>query len=287
MDENISSFLSWSETQLTQAGIISPRLDSEVLLAHTLKLSRIELFIYSERILNETEKNCAEINVKRRQQREPVSLITGHKEFWSLDFVVDKNVLTPRPETELLIETALNSISSASKNILDLGTGSGVLAIVMAKEINECAVTAIEIDTKALKIAKKNATNHGMRDKIKFLCKDLREADWEGPYSMILSNPPYISSIDIEKIMPEVRYYEPRKALDGGVMGMEFYKTIIPRAIDQLEKNGILILEIGHNQAYEVTALLDQSSGYQKIEVIKDYSGYDRVVKAQKGSSYG
>ena len=126
-----------------------------------------------------------------------------------------------------------------------------------------------------------------MRDRIKFLCGDLREADWEGPYSMILSNPPYISSADIEKIMPEVRYYEPRKALDGGVMGMEFYKTIIPRAIDQLEKNGILILEIGHNQAYEVTALLDQSSGYQKIEVIKDYSGYDRVVKAQKISSYG
>ena len=287
MDENIGSFLSWSETQLTRAGIISPRLDSEILLAYTLKLSRTELFVYSERMLNEAEKYWAKSNVKRRQQREPVSLITGNQEFWSLEFIVDKNVLTPRPETEVLIETALNHISSASKNILDLGTGSGVLAVVMAKEINECKVTAIEIDSKALNVAKKNATNHGMGDRIKFLCGDLREADWEGPYSMILSNPPYISSTDIEKIMPEVRCYEPRKALDGGVMGMEFYKTIIPRAIDQLEKNGILILEIGHNQADEVTALLNQNSGYQKIEVIKDYSGYDRVVKAQKISSYG
>ena len=287
MIENVRSFLSWSEIQLTQAGVLSPRLDSEILLAHTLKLSRTELFVYSERILNEAEKYWAKSNVKRRQQREPVSLITGNQEFWSLEFIVDENVLTPRPETEVLIETALNHISSVSKNILDLGTGSGALAIVMAKEIKECTVTAMEIDNKALKIAKKNATNHGMRDKIKFLCKDLREADWEGPYSMILSNPPYISSADIEKIMPEVRYYEPRKALDGGVMGIEFYKTIIPRAFDQLEKNGFLIVEIGHNQAYEVTALLDQNSGYQKIEVIKDYSGYDRVVKAQKSSSYG
>ena len=186
MIENVRSFLSWSEIQLTQAGVLSPRLDSEILLAHTLKLSRTELFKSSKRILNEREKNCAEINVKRRQQREPVSLITGHQEFWSLDFAVDENVLTPRPETELLIETALNSISSASKNILDLGTGSGVLAVIMAKEIQDCKVTAIEIDPKALNIAKENATNHGTEDRIKFLCRDLKEEDWGGPYSMIL-----------------------------------------------------------------------------------------------------
>jgi len=287
MDETISSFLSWSETQLTQAGVISPRLDSELILAHTLKLSRTELFIYSERILNKAEKNCAEINVKRRRQREPVSLITGHQEFWSINFAVDENVLTPRPETELLIETALNCISSASRNILDLGTGSGVLAVIMAKEVQDCNVTAMEIDRKALNIAKENATNHGMRDRIKFLCRDLMTEGWEGPYSMILSNPPYIPSTDIERIMPEVQYYEPRKALDGGVTGMDFYRNIIPKAINQLKENGFLILEIGHNQAYEVRALLDQVSGFKKIEVFKDYSGYDRVVKAQKGSSDG
>ena len=287
MIENVRSFLSWSETQLTEAGVLSPRLDSEILLAHTLKLSRTELFKSSKRILNEREKNCAEINVKRRQQREPVSLITGHQEFWSLDFAVDENVLTPRPETELLIETALNSISSASKNILDLGTGSGVLAVIMAKEIQDCKVTAIEIDPKALNIAKENAMNHGTGDRIKFLCKDLKKEDWEGTYSMILSNPPYIASADIDRIMPEVQNYEPRKALDGGVTGMDFYRSIIPRAINQLEEHGLLILEIGHSQAYAVTALLNQASGFQKIEVIKDYSGYDRVVKAQKGSSDG
>tara|TARA_B100000686_G_C16745213_1_gene949028 strand:+ start:261 stop:1124 length:864 start_codon:yes stop_codon:yes gene_type:complete len=287
MDKNIGTFLSWSETQLTQAGVLSPRLDSEILLAHSLKLSRTELFMHGTRILNKAEKNCAEINVKRRGKREPVSLITGHEEFWSLDFKVDENVLTPRPETELLIETALNCLPSTSKSILDLGTGSGVLAVVMAKEINECKVTAMEIDSKALNVAKENAINHGMGDRIKFLCKDLIEEDWEGPYSMILSNPPYIPSADIKKIMPEVKNYEPRKALDGGITGMKFYKSIIPRAIYQLEENGFLILEIGHCQAYEVIALLDQFPNYQKVEVIKDYSGYDRVVKAQKVGSYG
>tara|TARA_Y100001936_G_scaffold81470_1_gene80046 strand:+ start:508 stop:1368 length:861 start_codon:yes stop_codon:yes gene_type:complete len=285
--KNINSFLSWSESQLNQTGVLSPRLDSEILLAHTLKLSREQLLIHSKRILNEAEKKCAEINVKRRRKREPVSLITGYQEFWSLDFLVDENVLTPRPETELLIETALSCISPSSKNILDLGTGSGVLALVMAKEVRECKVTALENDPKALNVAKKNATNHGMGDRIKFLCKDLRKEDWGGPYSMILSNPPYIPSKDIDKLMPEVKNYEPRKALDGGVTGIEFYKSIIPNAVNQIEEKGFLILEIGHSQANEIIALLSQFSAYQKIEVIKDYSGYDRVVKAQKRSLYG
>ena len=126
-----------------------------------------------------------------------------------------------------------------------------------------------------------------MGDRIKFLCKDLRKEDWGGPYSMILSNPPYIPSKDIDKLMPEVKNYEPRKALDGGVTGIEFYKSIIPNAVNQIEEKGFLILEIGHSQANEIIALLSQFSAYQKIEVIKDYSGYNRVVKAQKRSLYG
>lgn len=285
MDESVSSFLSWSQTQLTQAGVLSPRLDSEILLAHALKLSKIHLWTHSDRTLSESEKSLAEINVERRCKREPVALITGRQEFWSLEFVVDENVLIPRPETELLIETALNCISSTSNKILDLGTGSGVLAVVMAKEVAESDIAAIEIDPRALHIAKENAKNHGMEESIKFLCRDLRKGDWSGPYSIILSNPPYIPSADIEKIMPEVRNYEPKKALDGGITGLDFYNNIIPNAVDQLEDNGFLILEIGHTQADEVTALLNPCC--QKIEVIKDYSGYDRVIKAQKRSSYG
>jgi release factor glutamine methyltransferase len=283
MDANISSFLNWSKGQLAEAGVPSPRLDSEIILAHTLKISRTDLWTQNQRILSESEIKMVKKYMERRFNREPISQICGHQEFWSIDFVVDENVLSPRPETELLIETALNCISSSpTAKILDLGVGSGAIAVTMAKEISECKVSAIDIDPKALNIAKENSERHGVINRIEFICADLRTSDWSGCFSLILSNPPYIKSEDIEKIMPEVRNYEPRIALDGGVTGLDFYRSIIPMAVDRLEENGFLILEIGHDQAYEVTALLNNFSCYQNIKVIQDYSGYDRVVKAQK-----
>ena len=283
MVSNINSFLNWSQNQL--ASVISPRLDSEILLAHTLNLSRTQLRTQSDRVLSDSEKKIAKKNVERRRNREPVSQIVGSKEFWSIDFVVDRNVLTPRPETEILIETALNCPSPFK--ILDLGTGSGVLAVVMAKEVPGCEVVALEIDPKALSIAKENAKAHGVYDRVKFICGDLKKVDWCGKYSMILSNPPYIPSVDIQKIMPEVQNYEPLKALDGGLEGLDFYRDIIPKASDRLEKNGYLILEIGHSQASEVTGIFENSLSYHNIQVIQDYSGYDRVIKAQRKSVDG
>lgn len=262
--------------------MLSPRLDSEIILAHTLNLSRTDLWTQDKRVLSQSELKIVKEYMERRLSREPISQIVGHQEFWSLDFVVDENVLTPRPETELLIETALNCISSPTVKILDLGTGSGALAVTLAKEVSESQISAIDIDPKALSIAKENAARHGVADRIEFVCTDLRQGDWSGCFSMILSNPPYIKSEDIQKIMPEVRNFEPEKALDGGVTGLDFYRHIIPMAMDQMEEDGFLILEIGHDQASKVTALLENFSCYQNIEVIKDYSGFDRVVKAQK-----
>ena len=282
MDVNISSFLNWSKSQLAEAGVPSPRLDSEIILAHTLNISRTDLWTQNQRMLSESEVKDVKKYMERRLNREPISQIVGHQEFWSLDFIVDENVLAPRPETELLIETALNCISSPTAKILDLGTGSGALAVTMAKEISECKVSALDIDPKALSIAKENAVRHGVADQIEFICADLKKSDWLGCFSMILSNPPYIKSADIQKVMPEVRNYEPGKALDGGVTGLDFYRVIIPMAIDRIEENGFLILEIDHDQADEVTALLDNFSCYKNIKVVQDYSGYDRIVKAQK-----
>jgi release factor glutamine methyltransferase len=282
MDANINLLLDWSQSQLAEAGVLSPRLDSEIILAHTLNLSRSDLWTQGKRVLSESEVKDVKKYMQRRLNREPISQIVGHQEFWSLDFILDKNVLAPRPETELLIETALNCISSTTAKILDLGTGSGALAVTMAKEIPECKVSALDIDPKALSIAKENAVRHGVADQIEFICTDLKKSDWLGCFSMILSNPPYIKSADIQKIMPEVRNYEPGKALDGGVTGLDFYRIIIPMAIDRLEEKGFLILEIGHDQADEVTALLGNFLCYKNIEVIQDYSGYDRIVKAQK-----
>ena len=178
-------------------------------------------------------------------------------------------------------------ITNKKSKILDLGTGSGVLAVVMAKEIPSCKVVALEIDPKALSIAKENVKIHGVDDRVKFICGDLKKVDWRGKYSMIISNPPYIPSVDIQKIMPEVQNYEPLKALDGGLEGLDFYRDIIPKASDRLEKNGYLILEIGHSQAGEVTRIFESSSSYNNIQVIQDYSGYDRVIKAQRKSVDG
>ena len=287
MDKNINSFLDWSQDQLAQAGIFSPRLDSEIILSHTLKLSRIDLRVHSKRVLNESEKKLGKINIERRQKREPVSQIIGHQEFWSLDFIVDGNVLTPRPETEILIETALNCISPGVSKILDLGTGSGIIPVVMAKEVPDCQFSALEIDPKPLSIAKENAVRHGVTDRIKFICADMRKEDWLGIYSMIVSNPPYIPSTDIRKLMPEIYNYEPMKALDGGFNGLDFYRGIIPMARDRLEDNGYLILEIDHSQARQVITIFDNLSCYKNVEVIQDYSGYDRVIKAQKESPNG
>jgi release factor glutamine methyltransferase len=282
MGANISSILNWSKSQLAEAGVHSPRLDSEIILAHTLNISRTDLWTQNQRILSESEIKMVKKYMERRLKREPISQICGHQEFWSLDFVVDGNVLSPRPETELLIETALNCIPFPTAKILDLGTGSGAIAVTMAKEISECQVSAIDIDPKALNIAKENSKRHGVINRIEFICADLRTSDWSGCFSMILSNPPYIKSEDIKKIMPEVRNYEPGKALDGGVTGLDFYRSIIPMAVDRLEENGFLIMEISHDQADEVTALLNDFSCYQNIKVIQDYSGCDRVVEAQK-----
>ena len=283
MVSNINSFLNWSQNQL--ADLLSPRLDSEILLAHSLKLSRTQLAIQFDRILSNSEKMIAKKYVERRRNREPVSQIVGYQEFWSLNFLVDRNVLTPRPETEILIETALNCPSPFKT--LDLGTGSGVLAIVMAKEIPSCRLVAMEIDSKALSIAKENAKAHGVANRIEFICGDLKKVDWGGKYSMILSNPPYIRSVDIENIMPEVQNYEPLQALDGGLEGLDFYCDIIPKASSRLEKNGYLILEIGHSQASAVINIFEKSSDYKNIQVIQDYSGYDRVIKAQRENSNG
>ena len=168
-----------------------------------------------------------------------------------------------------------------------MGTGSGIIAAVIAKEVSGCQFTALEIDPKTLSIAKENAARHGVADRIKFVCADMRKEDWSGIYSMIVSNPPYIPSTDIHKLMPEVHNYEPIKALDGGLKGLDFYQDIIPMARDRLEDNGYLILEIGHSQASEVITILDNLSCYKNVEVIQDYSGYDRVIKAQKGSPNG
>ncbi len=280
--QNLTSFLDWAQHKLLQAEVASPRLDAEVLMAESLNISRTELMTYPDRVLSriEAENFCSRI--ERRVLREPVSHITGVQEFWSLEFSVNEKVLTPRPETEILVEQCLKALARKSSpvRILDLGTGSGILAIVLAKEIPQSQIMAIDKST--LEVARKNALRHAVADQVCFVSADLMQADWQGPYHLIVSNPPYIESENLFKCMPEVRQYEPVQALDGGRDGLDYYRFIVPSAWEKLEDDGLLALEIGHTQAAAVVALMESGSGYQDIQVVQDYSGYDRVVLARK-----
>lgn len=277
----LGSFLNWACQRFLHAEIASPRLDAEILIADALKVSRTALLTHPDRILNQTEKQMLCARIERRVLREPVSHITGVQEFWSLEFEVNEKVLTPRPETEILIEQCLKALSKISSpvRILDLGTGSGVLSIVLAKEIPQSQITAIEKST--LEVARKNASRHAVVDQICFVSGDLMEIDWQGPYDLIISNPPYIASESLLKCMPEVQQYEPTLALDGGKDGLDYYRHIVSTAWNKLEENGLLILEIGHTQAQAVVALIEGCSHYQDAQVVQDYSGYDRVVLAR------
>ena len=286
----MKAFLEWSIDRLTQAGVDSPRMEAEVLLAGALGFGREEIYRRPERILNEVEKTVSRDFVGRRVRREPVAHILGHREFWSLDFKITPDVLIPRPETEILIETLLklqaklNAEASTGqvRRLLDIGTGSGIIAVVAAREITDCRVTATDLSPDALVLARENADTHDVSDQINFIQGDLFAEVPETLYDFIVSNPPYIETKRLPDLMPDVRNFEPTAALDGGVDGLDFYRRIISKASDYLKEGGGLVFEIGETQAEAVSRLLCAEDKYETVNVTKDYSGYDRVVSARK-----
>ncbi len=282
----MKTFLEWSTDRLTQAGIDSPRIEAEVLLAGALGFCREEIYRRPERILNEDEKSISRDFVDRRAHREPVAHILGYREFWSLDFKITSDVLIPRPETETLIETLLKLQAEVSpgqaRRLLDIGTGSGIIAVVAAREITDCQVTATDLSADALVVARENADTHDVSDQINFIQGDLFAEVPETLYDFIVSNPPYIETKRLPDLMPDVRNFEPTAALDGGVDGLDFYRRIISKASDYLKEGGGLVFEIGETQAEAVSRLLCAEDKYETVNVTKDYSGYDRVVSARK-----
>ncbi len=282
----MKEFLDWSIGCLSQAGIDSPRMEAEVLFAGALNLCREEIFLRPDRILTDSEKTIFRNFVARRVLREPVAHILERKEFWSLDFKITPDVLIPRAETEILIETllSLNIVNPAelSLRLLEIGTGSGAIAVVAALEIFNCRVTATDNFLEALNVARLNAERHGVADKINFVQSDIFSEVPAELYDCIVSNPPYIRTSCLSDIMPDVIDFEPQSALDGGYDGLDFYKQIVPEALNYLKKGGVVVLEIGETQAKEVTSLFYSLSDYEEIKVTRDYSGYDRVVSARK-----
>ena len=268
--------------------IDSPRSTAEILLAHTLGLKRIDLYLRYDQPLVRSELDCFRALIKRRTNREPVAYIVGLKEFWNIELAVTKEVLIPRPETECLVEEALSALSKESsyspKRVLEVGTGSGAIILAMASEKPEHNYFASDISVKAAFVALKNAKKQGLDNKICFFCGNwffpLKEKD--RLFDMVLSNPPYIRKGDINSLQPEISRFEPLAALDGGEDGLCQIRNIINSGHKFLNSKGHLILEIGHDQKEAVYKIVEEAGTYQDIYFRKDYSGFDRIICIRK-----
>ncbi len=272
--------------------------EAEVLFAELLNCDRLSLYLNKNATLDTNTRNAAAGVLKRRISGEPLEYILGKTEFMGLEFKVNKDVLIPRPETEILVETALKIVSGikcqvSSVNILDAGTGSGCIAVSLAKLLSGVKIDAIDISEGALHLARENARLNNVSDKIRFIQSDLfasyvlpagRQELGVISYDVIVSNPPYVARGDIKGLSREVQS-EPAVALDGGPDGLDFYRRIIKESPPYLKGNGFLIMEMGFNQGKDIQNLLQESGYFNIIEVIKDYSNISRFVAAQKGMS--
>jgi release factor glutamine methyltransferase len=280
--------LLWAAQLLRQAGLDNSQLDAEVLLRHVLDMEKEQLYMNGDAAISAGKEAKFRELLQRRSRREPVAHITGHKEFWSLDFVVTPAVLIPRPETELLVEVALQFVrrlaSISSVKVLDIGTGSGVISVCLAKEQREIKIVAVDISPVALDTARVNAGRHGVADRIRFLPGDLFAPVKAAPqtFDLIVSNPPYIRSGELSMLAPEIREWEPMIALDGGADGIDTYRRMIKEAHEYLVPGGSIVLEIGAEMASTVAELFSRSGCYRPASVYQDYAGKDRVIAAIK-----
>jgi len=285
----ILRLINWTSQYFSENGIENPRLDAEVLLAHSLRTNRLRLYLNYDKPILKGELREYKKLIKRRIRREPLQYITGYQEFWSLNLKVTKGVLIPRPETEILVEEAIktfpqNELFDKTINILELGTGSGAVAIALAKELQRGSIVATDISDIAIKTARENAKVHGLEKQITFLKGSLFEPVREriGTFNLVISNPPYIPIEDFRDIQPEVRDFEPRISLNGGKEGLKFYRQILSQIGRYLAKDGWVILELGKGQAEKVTRLIELTGEFNPTSIVKDFSGIERVVKAQK-----
>jgi release factor glutamine methyltransferase len=278
----VGEMLRHARSELKRKGIGDWRLDAEWLMSHVMGKERMELLLHPNMEMKKEEQELFFRLLQRRIQGEPLQYILGTQEFMGLRFKVDRRVLIPRQDTETLVEEALRVMKRdwrGTGRILEIGTGSGAIAVSLAKLLPQSFVTAVDLSPGALSVAAANARSHGVDGRIAFLnCDFLRDSlsDDGERYHLLVSNPPYIPSGEIQGLQREVKDYEPRMALDGGEDGLLFYRVIKERAPSLLHKGGMLLLEVGYNQAEKVRDIL--SDTFHHIETIKDLAGIDRGV---------
>jgi len=258
-------------------------LDAQVLLAHCIGRDRQFLYAHPEEELSGADEERFRLMIARRMEGEPVAYITGQKEFWSLIFEVTPDVLIPRPDTEILVEEALKLFErEAEVRILEIGTGSGAISVALASELQRVSITATDSSPEALAVAARNALNNNVGERISFVCGDLFEPA-VGTYDIIVSNPPYIPEGEFALLAPEVREYEPRRALVAGPEGTEIHRRLVQGARQLLAEGGWLAMELGAGQRGALEKML-YNSDYCDIVFHRDYAGVERVVLAKMRS---
>jgi release factor glutamine methyltransferase len=274
----IQTILNWTRQYFTEKGVENPRLDAEVLLSHILRKERLYLYVHFDQPLEGEELTVFREMVKKRAARLPVAYILGVKEFMGLDFEVTPAVLIPRPDTEILVETAMHRLQDVKEPcILDIGTGSGAICVSMLANLSTATGVTVDISPDAIEVAKRNAKSHQVAERLTFCLGDLF-APIEGQvFTAILSNPPYIPEADISGLTPEVRK-EPNLALVGGQDGLNFYRRIVTEGKTYLAAGGFIALEVGIGQAQLVAAMAEETGHFKVSEIVKDYGGVERVV---------
>lgn len=282
MTARVGPEVEWAASRLAQAGVDSPMLDAQLLMAHTLCSSRLDVIAHPERVLSEAERAAFVESVERRAGRYPLAYLLGHREFYGLDIVVAPGVLIPRPETELLVDVCLKRLhGKENAQVADIGAGSGAIAVALASNLPGAKVYATEISPDALKVARTNLEKHQLAGRVELLAGDLLApiARLGLKFDAIVSNPPYIPSDEIERLEPEVRDYEPRLALDGGPDGVDAYRWLLPESLGLLDEAGFVVVEIGAGEA-EAVKTIALAAGYRGVEIRDDLAGIERVVVA-------
>jgi release factor glutamine methyltransferase len=288
LEWTIIKLIQWATNYFGSHNIDSPRSTAEILLAHALKVRRIDLYLHYDQPLNSDERDRFKTLIRRRLDREPVAYIVGCKEFWSMDLEVTKDILIPRPETECLVERALERFTQEfnlqPKFILELGTGSGAVILALASENPRHFYWGTDISINAIHVARRNAIRHGLIARVRFIVADWLKAFrvHSDLFDLIISNPPYVRSGDLVELEPEIQAYEPLLALNGGEDGLLGLRQIIQSAHLYLKPAGMLLLEMGADQKAQLKQIISECGQYENIVFYKDYSGHERIASMTK-----
>lgn len=278
----VLAVLDWTAKKFAERGLDAARLEAQVLIAHALRCTRVQLYTGFDKPLGDAELAAIRELIKRRLAGEPLAYLVGEQEFWSLPFAVSRAVLVPRRDTETLVEAVLATLPDRAAPLrgVDVGTGTGALAITLAREYRSSTWLAIDVSPEAAELARANAARHGVADRVEVVVGDLL-APAHAPVDLIVSNPPYIPTADLASLSAEVQA-EPRLALDGGADGLDFYRRLAAASPPLLAPGGLLALEHGFDQAAAVRAIVDATAAFTPSTTRNDLAGHPRVTLARR-----